>query len=223
MSYNSTSNEELSGNLNSKKLKKIINEEIGILEINEEKENSWMAKFLSSEWYEIEKARIQRFGDLPSLLEGFDKDPFIPQKRIKMSFMDISDASKPFSQRTYFDNPDYVLKTDMVEENEPNIDKKQLLDAVLRIIEKYKKKLHMLLEESRISLKNNQINEKKKKKQIGKFKKYWIFLDFFQSAYDNIFSATKAYKYSPTIKMVHHTIYLEIREIRYQFYMKEQI
>ncbi len=217
---------DLPQELDKGRLGRIVTEEIEALVQTEEDIKNWLQKFLSTEWYEIEKTRLQRFEELSELIEGFDKDPYLPQKKIKLSFMDISGVSEPFSQRSYMDDPEYVVETKMVKEEEPKVDKKLIIESIQRIVPKYHHKLTVLLEKCRVELSNKPYNDKKPDKlmkQVKNFKKYWTYLNFLRAAYENILLTLRDFRYSPTIKLLHHTIYLEVREIDFQHYMRKKI
>ncbi len=217
---------DLPQELNKGKLGKIVAEDIEALVQTEEDIKNWIQKFLTPEWYEIETTRIQRFAELSELIEDFDKDPFLPQKKIKMSFMDISGAAKPFSQRSYMDDPEYVVETKMVEEDEPTVDKKLVIESIQRIVTKYHHRLKIMLEECRVELSNKPLkanNTSKLMKQMKNFNKYWTYLNFLRAAYENILKTTGNFRYSPTIRLLHQTVYLEVREIDFQHYMRKKM
>jgi len=189
----------------------------------EQEIKEWNEKFRTTKWQTEEKARIKRFNKISTLIDGLENDPYLPEKKVSMSFDDISGTTKPFSQRSYMDDPEFAVETKMVKAPEPDVDKKEIQLAVQRLVPKYEQELNELLQDAEKNKPDfTNSTDEEAMQQLEDWTEYWRYLNYMRSGYGNVYTATKEHKDYPSVKILHTHINLEVRKIDYQFHMRRK-
>ena len=158
----------------------------------------------SDEWKTKERDRVLRFAKISSLIDGLEDDPYLPEKKIRMSFSDD------------------IIKTKMVREV-PEISKKQVQIAVQRIVPKYLSQFNESFTDAKKDTPDvSMSNDNEIMSQVDNWSSYWYHLNNMRSGYENINAMTREHRDTPTVKMLRNHINKEIKMIDYEFYMRRK-
>ena len=200
-------------------------EDIESLVKREEDLKEWLKGFENPiEFEQKEKNRIKEFSRINSLIEGLKNDPFIPEKRIQQSFKDVSGSELPFSQKSYMDDPEYIMGTRMVAKPPPEVSPQQIQMAVQQIVPKYEYESNRLLNNAMRTAPNitPSMSMNENMRLVKDWGSYWSYLNYTRKSYVDISKMTREHKSYPTVKFLDNHINREVSKIDSQIAWRRQ-